>query len=592
MEKVVLSKAAREKFGARLGRPVPRPDSEEFDELLEELREMQPDVYTELVGALEYKGELLPVEREALRAQKRAQRQRIADHIKNRKTHDGKRVPDKRKSLVLGGILAASLMAWMGYTNVSRAFLARAAPSAEEPAIEEVVAEEADAFGVVAQTPELGEDLNIPENVQVKPRAPSPPPRNAPPAPPEELPAETAPAGIRLPFGMGGRGTPEDEPEDDLPPAPGPPQPSVANAPPPSPYLPPQPGATPAPGGEATPLPANLSFVPPEAAPEGPLNVLSTGAEGEGNTGLPSAPGTTLAATSTLQGSTPAPDAPPPTSLSTGEPEAEPAPATTLGWEDAEDQGSESTVEERNLSFPTDSRQAALSESAATSAADLPPLPPVPQVGRGVPPPPTTQTTAPGSVQPQPTGSAYEVTDLSALLTPGTPLQAELVTGVAAADGASMPVLAKTTGNWCGAGECPEITWIGEASYPGADRLEIAFSRAVVGNTVQSVSARAFGGDQLPGVPAGVRDAAPTAVQDLVRGAVGGAADYLDALNSRETVIIKEGEIVREPSEPDLGNYLLQRGTELFSLPTDQTSMVRLAELAPGTSFTVMYGLQ
>ena len=44
MEKVTLSKAARKAFGERLGRPVPDPNSEEFDELLEELREMQPNV--------------------------------------------------------------------------------------------------------------------------------------------------------------------------------------------------------------------------------------------------------------------------------------------------------------------------------------------------------------------------------------------------------------------------------------------------------------------------------------------------------------------------------------------------------------------
>ena len=116
-----------------------------------------------------------------------------------------------------------------------------------------------------------------------------------------------------------------------------------------------------------------------------------------------------------------------------------------------------------------------------------------------------------------------EVTDLSALLTPGTPLQAELVTGVAAADGVTMPVIARTTGDWCGQGSCSEITWIGEASYPGTDRVDLTFTQAVVGDTAQSVAARAFGGDGLPGVQTGVRDVAPTAVQDLLRGAVGGA---------------------------------------------------------------------
>lgn len=52
MEKVTLSKAARKVFGERLGRPVPDPNSKEFDELLEELREMQPEAYNDLYSAL------------------------------------------------------------------------------------------------------------------------------------------------------------------------------------------------------------------------------------------------------------------------------------------------------------------------------------------------------------------------------------------------------------------------------------------------------------------------------------------------------------------------------------------------------------
>ena len=95
---------------------------------------MQPDAYNDLYSALEYKSEPLPVEREALRAHKRAQRQRLADHLKNRETHDGKQITDKRKTIVVGGALATILMGWIGYTNVSRGFMAQAASVADEPA--------------------------------------------------------------------------------------------------------------------------------------------------------------------------------------------------------------------------------------------------------------------------------------------------------------------------------------------------------------------------------------------------------------------------------------------------------------------------
>lgn len=576
MEKVVLSRAARIALGERLGQPIPNPDSEAFDALLEELREMQPDLYTDLVGALEYKGEALPVEKEALRAQKRAHRRKLADHLKNRRTHDGKRVPDKRKSLLLGGALATVMMGWIGYTNISNGFTARAAATAEDtaerPTTQPIASRLESPFGVESGSPDLDMELDLPETVQVVQTTPPPPPEQ------EEPTAEPEPQPVRttspLPFRTGRTvEPPQDEPEDDLPPVPGPPQPGVASAPPISPYLASGPGVTPTPTvtGEPVPLPANLSFAPLTDTAEEPSTVLSP--EGRDDTGLLSAPGTTLAVTP--QGSA-SEQVLPPASLSPETAQEEAPAATRLNWEGSEE---EATTPVKSLSFAP-SQQTILSTTSAQST-----LPPVPQVGGDTPAPPAPQaTTRPPVAEPG-------VTDLSALLSPGTPLEAELVTGVAAADGAAVPVIARTTGNWCGGNDCPEITWIGEASYSGANRVEISFSQAVVGNTVQSTTATAFDRDRLPGVQASVRDAAPTAVQDVIRGAVGGASSYLDALNSRETVLLREGEIITQQAEPDLGNYLLQRGTELFSLPTEQTSISRLAEIAPGTPFTVIYGL-
>lgn len=575
MEKVVLSRAARTALGERLGQPIPNPESEAFDALLEELREMQPDLYTDLVGALEYKGEALPVEKEALRAQKRAHRQKLTDHLKNRRTHDGKRVPDKRKSLLLGGALATVMMGWVGYTNISNGFTARAAATAEDtaerPTIQPMASRVKSPFGVESGSPDLDMELELPETVQVVQAAPPPPPleQEEPSAEPEPQPARTiSPLLFRT-----GRTVepPQDEPEDELPPVPGPPQPGVASTPPISPYLASQPGVTPMPTGEPVPLPANLSFVPLTETAEEPSTVLSP--EGRDDTGLPSAPGTTLAVTPQDRASE---QILPPASLSPETAQEEAPAATRLNWEGSEE---EATTPENSLSF-VQNQQTNLSTTSTLST-----LPPVPQVGGDTPTPPAPQATT------QPPAAEPDVTDLSALLSPGTPLEAELVTGVAAADGAAVPVIARTTGDWCGGSDCPEITWIGEASYPGTNRVEISFSQAVVGNTVQSTTATAFDRDRLPGVQASVRDAAPTAVQDVIRGAVGGASSYLDALNSRETVFLREGEIVTEQAEPDLGNYLLQRGTELFSLPTEQTSILRLAEIAPGTPFTVIYGL-
>ena len=487
------------------------------------------------------------------------------------------RVLDKRKSLLVGGALATVMMGWIGYTNISNGFTARAAATAEDtagqPTAQPIASRVESPFGVESGSPDLDMEFDLPETVQVvQATPPPPPPGQEEPEPTAEPEPQAARTTSPLPFRMGRTvQPPQDEPEDELPPVPGPPQPGVASAPPTSPYLASQPGVTPMPTGEPVPLPANLSFVPLTDTAEEPSTVLSP--EGQDDTGLPSAPGATLAVTP--QDST-SEQAPPPASLSSERAQEEEPAATRLNWEGGEE---EATTPEKSLSFAP-SQQTTLSTTSARST-----LPPVPQVGGDTPAPPAPQaTTRPPAAEP-------EVTDLSALLSPGTPLEAELVTGVAAADGAAVPVIARTTGDWCNVSDCPEITWIGEASYAGTNRVELVFSQAVVGNTVQSTTATAFDRDRLPGVQASVRDAAPTAVQDVIRGAVGGASSYLDALNSRETVFLREGEIITEQAEPDLGNYLLQRGTELFSLPTEQTSILRLAEIAPGTPFTVIYGL-
>lgn len=577
MEKVTLSKTARKAFSERLGRAVPDPNSDAFDDLLEDLRELQPDDYTDLMGALEYNGDKLPVEKEALRAYKRGQRQVVVDRLKNRQTHDNKRIPDKRKSLLLGLGVAGCLMGWMGYTNISRAYTSGAAAEAKESPVAQPV-ENAEnyenAFGVNTEVADLGAQLvAVVPGEQPDAPVPTPPPQTTvPPRDPAPKPDTPDKTETRLPYGLGQPVTQTQEvPGGSLPPVPSPPQPGVANASSVSPYLP-QTGGTNS-AAEATVLPGTLSFSSPEAVSNGPVDTLKAGS---GETDLPSAPGTTLVASS-AEPSAALQDAPPPPSLGgVSSEDALPA-ASRLGWEDL--RAEPTAINETALSFAHNMQVGGAAQNPTKPLAQ--PLPPVPQVG-GTRPPPATPVVRKDEL---------EVTNLNTLLTPGTQLEAEFVTGVAAADGATTPVIAKTTGNWCGESSCPDITWIGEASYPGVDRVDLAFSQAVVADTTQDVRASAFGDDQLPGVPAGIRDVAPTALQDVLQGAVGGAAEYLDALNTRETVVISGDEIIRQGAEPDLGTYLLGRGTDLFSLPSDQTSITRLAEISPGTTFTVIFGL-
>lgn len=218
------------------------------------------------------------------------------------------------------------------------------------------------------------------------------------------------------------------------------------------------------------------------------------------------------------------------------------------------------------------------------------------QAASDLPLPPTSQAIDPSSFSPTETatatsGETVAAVDLFANFVAGSRLPARLVTGVIVAEGTTIPIVAETKGDWCAGGDCPKITWIGQAGLDATGRVQITFTEAVMEGSVKTVSSLALGEDEAPGLSASIRDESPSFVQTLLQTSVGGVADYVQALTQRQKVTIINGVAITERDVPNVDNFILGRVASLFSTPSQQEASVRIAEVAAETPLTVLYGV-
>jgi hypothetical protein len=221
--------------------------------------------------------------------------------------------------------------------------------------------------------------------------------------------------------------------------------------------------------------------------------------------------------------------------------------------------------------------------------------------GTVLPPPPTgleppDTATAPASESTAEASEGAEQTTekdetLVDFLPAGSRLSARLTTGIAVTAGASTPVVATSDETWCTTPPCNEITWLGEATLDGSSRVQINFTQAVYKDNLQPVTALALGSGNTPGLTAAVKDTTPTLAQDILRSAVGGFSDYVNALQNQSTVTILDGVAVSETEAPPLDAFLLGRIGNLLALPQDNTPIVRVAEVAANTPIVVLFGV-
>ena len=146
----------------------------------------------------------------------------------------------------------------------------------------------------------------------------------------------------------------------------------------------------------------------------------------------------------------------------------------------------------------------------------------------------------------------------------------------------TMPAVAKTSDG---------TVWLGEAT-PGAGRLvQIQFRQAVLADgQAISVSAVAVSPDGTVGLAAKIHEQPPALAQDLLRSAISGVSDYVQALKEAQSVVMTpDGFIATEKQVPDLQWFLAGKVAEAFGLPVQPgQSVVRLAEVPKETELFVL----
>ncbi|MEN2982802.1 MAG: hypothetical protein ABDH20_09860 [Thermus sp.] len=132
-------------------------------------------------------------------------------------------------------------------------------------------------------------------------------------------------------------------------------------------------------------------------------------------------------------------------------------------------------------------------------------------------------------------------------------------------------------------------TFLGKAKLSPTRRVEVSLDQAVLAGKVFPLRAVVLGGDMAQGLPAQVREEAPSLVADLVRGSLRGLSDYVRARSQAATVTTTPGgNTVIQQQTPPLEMFLGAAAADLFSVPEGTKAVVRVAEVREGTPLTVM----
>jgi hypothetical protein len=518
---LILDPEVKARLEQALGIEVPDPNSLEFQSLLEELQENQPDLFEETMRGLTV-NVAFPAEQQAEKVARRESFYALMTRlIFRRSAVDGEPVAAKRRWLMY--VFAALALLGPGLYILGQTFNRNGAVAEEEP-------------------------LQLAQIDPIDPVQPEVPLTNAPPPAPEPEPEPTPPPPVQAP-----------EPE-----APTPPPPATPMPPAPRPVTPPAPAA-PAPAMPAPPeeeiivRPGALSLYQNEAPRPTEMTLLSLPqAEDEAPPSLTLFADESTSDTlviSEVEDTTPDtlripvtenPDAAVrPAELRVDQPEEDaPESSMTLGTEQPDTVTSEETATETS------------GEGATEDVAETPP----------------------GKL-------------LEDILQPGSRIGALLETGVVVTQGAVTPVVAKSGPEWCTTPPCPEITWIGQASLDGSNRIQIIFSQAVFEDATQGISAMALGAGSTPGLTASIKDTAPTVAQDLLRSAAGGFADYIGVLSQQKKVSYVDGIAIAETEAPPLDLFILGKMGSIFDLPENTTPIVRIAEVPAGSQLIVLFGI-
>lgn len=182
-------------------------------------------------------------------------------------------------------------------------------------------------------------------------------------------------------------------------------------------------------------------------------------------------------------------------------------------------------------------------------------------------------------------------------LEPGLFFRAKLVSGLMAPIGMSTPVLAQAEEGWCGKAKCQELYLLGTASLLPTGRSAISFGLALLreGSRVSAKRADAVAFDAkdlMYGVKGQVMDVAPALAADLVRAALGGLTDWVDAMLKASTVVTDaRGRTTVTTEAPPVWATMLGRVGQVVDVPQNTTALVRAVTASAGEEVMVLTGI-
>jgi hypothetical protein len=164
---------------------------------------------------------------------------------------------------------------------------------------------------------------------------------------------------------------------------------------------------------------------------------------------------------------------------------------------------------------------------------------------------------------------------------PGTRVPGRLAVKLVVPEGEEVPVAVET--------EDGAIV-LGKAKLSPTRRVDLVLDQVVLAGRAFPVRAVALGADMAQGLPAQVREEAPSLVADLVRGSLRGLSDYVRARSQQTTITTTPGggTVVQQGQTPPLELFLGAAAADLFAVPQGTRAVVRVAEVAEGTPLTVL----
>jgi hypothetical protein len=188
------------------------------------------------------------------------------------------------------------------------------------------------------------------------------------------------------------------------------------------------------------------------------------------------------------------------------------------------------------------------------------------------------------------TTSAQATNAINALLPPLSVVSARLVTGITAVDMSETPVVAEALNDYCSLPlSCPPITFYGVAEVKSANYVSVTFRHALVDGNLLPFTGRGLDLSSNPLLVGRVIDETPAVVQDLLRAALGGVSDYVNAASKRSTtVVLDNGSTVTASQLPSLESFIFGSAASIFDTPTQATSVVRVIQIDAGQPIKVL----